>query len=158
MADSQYVVEQLWAKIGERLSVLSSPEGGWTLGTLDSGIQSTLSNASTAFSAVQGAVSELSVTNGGKLLRVGASGNIVVPDPAAATDPTPRDWVNARISTELSEFAAEIGTVSSVNGKSGDVTLSAADVGARPAGTPLSISDTSGLQAALDAKATAKNY
>ena len=154
MADSQYVVEQLWAKIGERLSEISAPEGGWPLSTLESGIQSTLSNATTAFSAVQGAVSELSTANGGKLLRVGASGNITVPDPVAATDPTPRDWVNSRISAELAEFAAEIGTVSSVNGRTGEVVLTAADVGARPANTPLSISDTSGLQGALDAKAT----
>lgn len=155
MADSQYVVEQLWAKIGARLAETAAPEGGWPLSSLASGIQSTLTNASTAFSAVQGAVAELNVSNGGKLLRVGASGNLVVPDPAAATDPTPRDWVNNRISTELAEFAAEIGSVSSVNGKTGEVTLTASDVGARPAGSALSISDTSGLQAALDAKATA---
>lgn len=154
MADSQYVVEQLWAKIGARLAETAAPEGGWPLSSLTSGIQSTLTNASTAFSAVQGSVSTVNVANGGKLLRVGASGNIALPDPTAGTDPTPRDWVVNRISSELTEFAAEIGSVSSVNGKTGAVTLTASDVGARSSSASLAISDTTGLQAALDAKAT----
>ena len=154
MADSQYVVEQLWAKIGARLSQLSAPEGGWPLSSLHSGIQSTLTNASTAYSAVSTAVSSLNPTNAGKLLRVGVGGNIMVPAPTADTDPTPRSWVTSFVRTELESFANEIGSVSSVNGKSGAVVLSAADVGARPAGTALTIADTTGLQAALDAKAT----
>ena len=154
MADSQYVVEQLWAKIGARLAETAAPEGGWPLDTLASGVQSAIGHANTSHSAVSTAVSELGPANAGKLLRVGASGSITVPDPASATDPTPQGWVNSEISRRLSDFAAEIGTVSSVNGKAGDVTLTAADVGARPAGTPLAISDTSGLQSALDAKAT----
>jgi hypothetical protein len=46
------------------------------------------------------------------------------------------------------------GNVASVNGQSGAVILGAADVGARSLSTLLAISDTSGLQAALDAKAS----
>lgn len=155
MADSQYVVEQLWEKIGARLSQLSAPEGGWPLSSLHSGIQSTLTNASTAFSAVQGAVAEINPTNAGRLLRVGAGGNILVPDPTAATDPTPRGWVISQIDAAIDAYSAEVGAVSSVNGKTGDVVLAAADVGARSSSTPLAIADTSGLQAALDAKASA---
>jgi len=45
-------------------------------------------------------------------------------------------------------------TVMSVNGQTGNVVLDAADVGARDASVLLAIADTSGLQAALDAKAT----
>lgn len=154
MADSQYVVEQLWAKIGERLSEISAPEGGWPLSTLESGVQSTLTNASTAFSAVQGAVAEVNLNNAGKLLRVGIGGNILVPSPSADTDPTPRAWVIAQITQAIDDYSAEVGAVSSVNGKTGTVVLNAADVGARSSSTPLTIADTSGLQAALDAKAT----
>lgn len=44
--------------------------------------------------------------------------------------------------------------VTSINGHSGAVTLAASDVGARPAGVALPISDITGLQTALDAKAT----
>lgn len=155
MADSQYVVEQLWAKISARLSEISAPDGGWPLDTLASGVQSTLLNASTAFSSVQGAVSELSEINAGKLLRVGISGSIVVPEPTSPTDPAPQGWVDAEISSRLNDFAAEIGTVSSVNGKAGDVTLTASDVGARPSSVPLELSDTTGLQEALNSKASA---
>ena len=46
------------------------------------------------------------------------------------------------------------GNVASVNGQSGTVVLSAADVGARSLSSSLSIADTTGLQAALDAKAS----
>ena len=45
--------------------------------------------------------------------------------------------------------------VSSVNGQTGVVVLAASDVGARSAATPLSISEVTGLQTLLDAKATA---
>lgn len=51
-------------------------------------------------------------------------------------------------------FEGTEGTVSSVNGQTGTVVLSAADVGARSLGDPLAISDTAGLQAALDSKAS----
>lgn len=44
--------------------------------------------------------------------------------------------------------------VTSINGHSGAVTIAASDVGARPAGVALPISDITGLQTALDAKAT----
>lgn len=154
MADSQYVVEQLWAKIGARLAETAAPEGGWPASSLASGIQTTLTNAGASHTAVSTAVSEVSTSNAGKLLRVGANGKIVVPSPTLGTDPTPRDWVTSQISADLADFAAEIGSVSLVNGKSGEVVLTAADVGARPANAPLAISDTTGLQSALDSKAT----
>lgn len=155
MADSQYVIEQLWERIGARLSQLSAPEGGWPVSSLASGIQSTLTYANTAYAAVSGAVSEVGASNGGKLLRVGANGKITVPSPTLATDPTPQDWVIARINQAIEDYSSEASSpVTSINGKTGSVTLSASDVGARPSGTPLSISDTSGLQGALDARAT----
>lgn len=156
MADSQYVVEQLWAKISARLAETAAPEGGWPINSLTSSIQGTLANASTAFSAVSSAVTTISTANAGKLIRVGAGGNIVVPPPTADTDPSPKLWVEERIIQAITEYSQQTSSpVTSVNGKTGAVTLTATDVGARPAATPLAISATTGLQAALDAKATA---
>lgn len=154
MADPQQVVEELWSRIGARLSAISAPEGGWPLDTLSQSVRNTLAYAESTYDLVSESVSELGELSADKLLRAGASGNIVVPEPTAPTDPTPRGWVVEEIRQKLSEFAAEIGTVSSVNGMSGNVTLTAVKVGARPADTPLAISDTSGLQAALDSRAT----
>jgi hypothetical protein len=54
----------------------------------------------------------------------------------------PANWVEFNVTA----------TVSSVNGKTGAVVLSAADVGARPVGVPLVVSDVSGLQSALNSK------
>lgn len=156
MADSQYVIDQLWAKIRSQLAETGAPEGGWPVNSLASGIQSTLTYANTAYSAVSGAVSEVSSANGGKLLRVGANGKIVVPAPTVATDPTPQSWVIARVNQAIADYSSEASSpVTSINGKTGAVTLGAADVGARPSGTPLTVSETTGLQAALDSKAAA---
>ncbi|WP_065286704.1 hypothetical protein [Mycolicibacter kumamotonensis] len=52
------------------------------------------------------------------------------------------------------KLTSPIGDVSSVNGKTGTVVLSAADVGARSLGDLLNISDVSGLQTSLDAVPT----
>ena len=77
MADSEYVVEQLWARIDARISAASAPEGGWPLNDLSSEVQGKLTHADTTYSLVTGAVSEISEANGGKLLRVGVGGGIV---------------------------------------------------------------------------------
>lgn len=153
-SNAEYVIEQLWARIGERLSEEVAPPEGWPLETLSSGIRSTLGNATTAYSAVTNAVAELNTSNGGRLLRVNASGTIVVPEPSEETDPTPRNWVLTQIDQAIAEFSAEVGLVTSVNGKTGPVTLTAADVGARQSGVPLSISEITGLQDDLDSRAT----
>lgn len=63
-----------------------------------------------------------------------------------ATDPSILgNWV---------KLSSSDGSVFTVNGQAGDVVLTAASVGARPSATPLAIADTTGLQTALDAKAS----
>jgi len=52
------------------------------------------------------------------------------------------------------KLVAPEGNVSSVNGQTGEVVLTASDVGARSVGDPIDMSDVSGLQNALDLKAS----
>lgn len=151
-----FIIEELWRRIGERLTQISAPPEGWTYDSLSSGVRGTLSNASTAYSEVQAAVSQVNSANAGKLICIGDNGNIIVPEPQEATDPTPRAWVVSRISNDLADFAAEIGSVSSVNEKTGDVVLSASDVGARPTGVNIPQSEVTGLTDSLNDKASAQ--
>lgn len=86
------IIEELWQRIGERLTQISAPEGGWTVESMSEAIQGALSNATSAHSAVQAAVSEVNSANKGKLLEIGENGTISVPAPLegepGATSPT----------------------------------------------------------------------
>ena len=153
------IIEELWQRIGERLTQISAPEGGWTVGSMSDAIQTALSNATSAHSAVQAAVSEANSANKGKLLKIGENGTISVPAPLegapGATSPTPRDWVVNEITQAILDYSQEASSpVLSVNGKTGPVTLTASDVNARPAGVNIPQSDIEGLIDALNAKAS----
>ena len=153
------IIEELWQRIGERLTQISAPEGGWTIESMSDAIQAALSNATSAYSAVQAAVSEVNSANKGKLLEIGENGTISVPAPLegepGATSPTPRDWVVNEITQAILDYSQEASSpVTSVNGKTGPVTLTASDVNARPAGVNISQSDIEGLIDALNAKAS----
>ena len=50
------------------------------------------------------------------------------------------------------KLSSSDGAVFTVNGQTGDVTITAASIGARPTATPLALSDTTGLEAALGTK------
>ena len=153
------IIEELWDRIRERLTEISAPVGGWTVGSMSAEIQAALSNATSANSAVQAAVSEVNSANKGKLLEIGENGTISVPTPLegepGATSPTPRDWVVNEITQAILEYSQEASSpVISINGKTGAVTLTASDVNARPAGVNIPQSDIEGLTDALNAKAS----
>ena len=64
-------------------------------------------------------------------------------------------------STQFSSWlkhSVPAGTVSSVNGQSGEVALTAADVGARAAGSAVAMSDVTGLNSALSFKVDTSTY
>ena len=149
-----FIINELWERISERLTQVSSPPGGWTVENMSAAIQSALSSATSAHSAVQAAVSEVGSANSGKLLKVGESGTISVPSPSASSDPTTKIWVESYVSDSLDSFSAEAGLVTKVNGKTGDVELGASDVNARPADAIIPQKDIEGLVADLNDKAT----